>query len=228
MKLSRSRHVLALPIVLAGAGSALLGVCGPFVDTANDSFCPFVQELFALGITTGTTATTFSPSDPVSRLQMAAFLARTVDRVLLRGSRRAALEQFWTPMATTSLRRTALGWSPRFVKSDGTDLWVADAADDRLPACGDRRPLVEVWTGAGNATGLLVAIGRVYAANNVSPGNLYEIDPSQAAGAVTTISTGLGANPRSLAFDGTRSVREPGWIGLPSRPPARSLGQFRP
>ncbi|HKA35605.1 MAG TPA: S-layer homology domain-containing protein [Thermoanaerobaculia bacterium] len=68
--------------MLLGVSSALLGACGPFTDVAADVFCPFVLEIFYLGITTGTTATTYDPSSNVSRLQMAAFLSRTVDGVL--------------------------------------------------------------------------------------------------------------------------------------------------
>src|SRR6266545_3304462 len=102
MKPSRVGHrvpvVLSLlaAAVLGGASSAVLGLCGPFTDVAADSFCPLVLEIFYLGITTGTTPTTYDPSSSVSRLQMAAFLSRTVDRVAARGSRRAALNQFWT------------------------------------------------------------------------------------------------------------------------------------
>ena len=202
----RLRDVLAILVVLTGAASGLFGVCGPFVDTASDAFCPLVLEIFYLEITTGTTATTYDPSANVSRLQMAAFLSRTVDRALLRGSRRAALEQFWTPQAASSLRRVAVGSSPRFVKSDGMDLWVTDATDDTVSRVrGSDGRLLETWTGATNAFGVVVAIGRVYAAGfNLTPGRLYEIDPSQDAGAVTTVATNLGANPRSLAFDGIK------------------------
>jgi hypothetical protein len=45
--------------MLSGAGSVLFGTCGPFTDTAADAFCPFIQEVFFLGITTGTTPTTW-------------------------------------------------------------------------------------------------------------------------------------------------------------------------
>src|SRR6478672_3260145 len=83
---------LALAALLAGASSALLGVCGPFTDVTDATFCPFVLEIFTLGITTGTSPTTYDPASSVSRLQIAAFLSRTVDRVLLRGSKRAALD----------------------------------------------------------------------------------------------------------------------------------------
>ena len=77
-------------VVLLGASSALFGVCGPFTDVAADSFCPFVLEIFYLAITTGTTPTTYDPTSNVNRLQMAAFLSRSVDGVLRRGSRRVA------------------------------------------------------------------------------------------------------------------------------------------
>jgi hypothetical protein len=70
---------------------------------SDPSFCPFVLEIFSLGITTGATPATYAPTDSVTRLQMAAFLSRTVDGVLKRGSRRAALDQFWTPQNATVL-----------------------------------------------------------------------------------------------------------------------------
>ena len=61
--------------VCAGAASASLrATCGPFTDAAADAFCPFVLEILTLGITTGTTATTFDPTSDVTRLRMAAFL----------------------------------------------------------------------------------------------------------------------------------------------------------
>src|SRR5580765_2391786 len=110
--------------VSLGTGSALLGACGPFADVAADAFCPFVLEIFYLGTTTGTTATTYDPTANVSRLQMAAFLSRTVDGVLRRGSRRAALDQFWTTQNSTVLGVTSVGSSAKAVASDGADLWV--------------------------------------------------------------------------------------------------------
>src|SRR5262249_52926167 len=83
--------IAAAAALLTGAARGVLGTCGPFTDVAADVFCPFVLEIFYLGITTGTTATTYDPASNVSRLQMAAFLSRTVDGVLKRGSRRAIL-----------------------------------------------------------------------------------------------------------------------------------------
>src|SRR5215467_15860359 len=131
------RRLLLTPLVfagglLAGATAAVLGLCGPFTDVAADVFCPFVQEVFYLGITTGTTATTYDPTSNVTRLQMAAFLSRSVDVVLKRGGRRAALNQFWTTQNATVLGLTTVGLSPNLVACDGADIWVANADDNTV------------------------------------------------------------------------------------------------
>src|SRR6478735_7048998 len=115
--------------LLTGAAGALLGVCGPFADVSDATFCPFVLEIFTLGITTGTTPTTYDPASSVSRLQMAAFLSRSVDGVLRRGSRRAATDKFWTPQITTTFGLTSVGAAanPYGIRFDGADLWVANS-----------------------------------------------------------------------------------------------------
>ena len=41
--------------VAIGWTEAVLGICGPFTDVTDAAFCPFVLEIFYLGITTGTT-----------------------------------------------------------------------------------------------------------------------------------------------------------------------------
>ena len=53
----------------------------PFTDIGGVSFSAYgaIKDIFELGITTGTTATTFSPDSPVSRAQMAAFITRALD-----------------------------------------------------------------------------------------------------------------------------------------------------
>src|SRR6476660_720448 len=135
---------VALGALLLGASSALLGVCGPFTDVTDATFCPFVLEIFTLGITTGTSPTTYDPTSPVSRLQMAAFLSRTVDRVLLRGSKRAALDQFWTSPASGE---PTVGSNFVGIKSDGTDVWVADANPGTVQRIrGTDMKVLDTWT----------------------------------------------------------------------------------
>jgi hypothetical protein len=170
MRLSRSRQrvlvlfLLLAAAVLGGASSAVLGVCGLFTDVAADSFCPFVLEIFTLGITTGTTPTTYDPTTNVSRLQMAAFLSRSVDGVLKRGGRRAALRQFSTPQVGDFLGLTTVGSSPFSVECDGADVWVGlgggGGTVSRVRASDGK--LLETWTGAGGVNFILVALGRVF------------------------------------------------------------------
>src|SRR4249920_539426 len=176
--LRRGRSVAATAIfvitaVLGGAGSGLLATCGPFTDAAADSFCPFVLEIFYLGITTGTTPTTYDPTANVSRLQMAAFLSRTVDGALRRGSRRAALDQFWTTKNSTVMGLTTVGLDPILLASDGADIWVTNHGDDtvsRVRASDGKR--LETWTGATRAWAVLSAMGRVFVTGDTDPGRL--------------------------------------------------------
>jgi len=188
-----------------GAGGRLLGVCGPFTDVTDGVFCPFVLEIFTLGITTGTTATTYDPAGTVTRLQMAAFLSRTVDGVARRGARRAALNRYWTTESNSGLALTTMpSIVPEFAVSDGEDIWVALFSDgvSRVHASDGR--LLETWTGATNAVGVLSAIGRIFVSGFGDVGRLYRIDPSQAAGVVTTVASNVGTNPLQIAYDGSR------------------------
>ena len=195
----------AATALITGISQGLLANCGPFTDVAADVFCPFVLEIFYLGITTGTTATTYDPASNVNRLQMAAFLSRTVDGVLKRGSRRAILDQFWASQNSTVLGVTTIGAVGALLKSDGADIWVASqgAATVARVRASDGR-LLETWTGATGAYGVLVAMGRVFVTGNGNPGTLFRIDPTQTAGAVTTVASNLGVGARGIAFDGAR------------------------
>ena len=188
---------------------------------AADAFCPFVLEIFYLGITTGTTATTYDPAGNVTRLQMAAFLARSVDRTLARGSRRAALSQFFTPQNDQVLGLTAVGQTPLIVKSDGTDLWTAELATVGRVRASDGK-LLESWTGAVNAFGVLPAMGKILVTGAQPVGTLYVIDPSQPAGAVTVVASNLGNVPAGIAFDGARffTANESGSVSIVTPGPA--------
>src|SRR5579859_4248703 len=135
-RLLTSQKLLAAPLLIlvlaaGGAASFLLASCGPFTDVGT-LICPFVLELYYSGITAGTSATTFSPNDPVTRGQMAVFTSTALDLSLDRGGRRAALGQWWssTPQFASGLGITSVGTGPRSVQSDGSDLWVANNGSD--------------------------------------------------------------------------------------------------
>jgi hypothetical protein len=200
--------VMSIAALLVGGAGAVLGVCGPFTDVSDATFCPFVLEVFTLGITTGTSPTTYDPASAVSRLQMAAFLSRTVDRVLDRGSRRAALKRFYVTQNAQVLGMTTLVNFPQWVDSDGTDLWVTDPTGAGVVwrVRGSDGKLLETWTGSAGGQGIVAAMGRVVTGGDKfpDPGALYVIDPKQPAGAVTTVATNLGIRPRGIAFDGGR------------------------
>ena len=210
MRPTRSNlRLLAVSLAAAlslGGVRTVLGSCGPFTDFTDPTFCPFVLEIFTLGITTGTTPTTYDPAGNVTRLQMAAFLSRTVDGVVRRINRRGALAQFWTNTGGVNLNLTTVASHPIYAMSDGSDVWVSENPSgtiSRVRASDGRR--LETWTGAADAVGILPAVGRVYATGYESPNSkLYVIDPSQPAGAVTTVATNLGQNANALVFDGSR------------------------
>ena len=190
----------AILAALTGGAAAVLGTCGPFTDTANDGFCPFVLEIFYLGITTGTTPTTYEPTANVTRLSMAAFLSRTVDATLKRSSRRTVLRQFWSHVDI----QTPIGGTPSGAVSDGADIWVTDSTGGTVSRVkGSDGRLLETWTGATGARAPLSGGGFLVVAGVTNPGRLYVIDATLPAGAVTTVATNVGANPKGIDFDGT-------------------------
>src|SRR5262252_3855424 len=128
--MNRTRPTLAAgaAILLLAMASTRLpadsGTCGgvttslPFTDVAGNPFFCQIAEAFFSGLTNGTTPTTFSPSADVPREQMAAFVTRTQDAALRRGSRRAALKQWATPTVAAHLSGTSS--HPTCMESDGT------------------------------------------------------------------------------------------------------------
>jgi S-layer family protein len=211
----RSVALIAFIIGLITVSSQLradTGTCGgasitlPFTDVpgTNIFFCSIASVYFS-GLTNGTTATTYSPSANVTREQMAAFIARTLDQSLRRGSSRAPLGQWWTQATIPSTAMTQVGNFPLSVEFDGTDLWVANQTSgtvSRVRASDGR--LLGTWTGATFATSVLVARGRIFVTGFTGPGQLYSIDPTQPPGAVLLLSNELGGGPQGIAYDGSR------------------------
>src|ERR1700726_408818 len=111
-------------LVVAGLGLVALSStafasqpCGtgsypfPYADVASvtDPFCPGIMEAYVTGVSKGTSPTTFSPNNTVTRVQMTTFLQRSLDQGLMRASRRAALNQWWVPQDASSLQSIAIG-----------------------------------------------------------------------------------------------------------------------
>jgi YVTN family beta-propeller protein len=212
-KLSNCRIVSIAAMVLVVTASTRLnadtGSCGgvtttvPFTDVMGSPFFCQIAEAFFSGLTNGTTGTTYSPSQPVLREQMAAFVTRTLDQSLRRGSRRSMLDQYWTPASADGLGLTNVGSSPQHVASDGADLWVTTGnADTVIRVRASDGKLLETWTGASAAFNVLVARSLIFVTS--FSGNLYRIDPTQTAGAVTTLTTTPGGWSPGIAFDGAR------------------------
>lgn len=225
----RRAHLAALAgaaALFGGAVAGVLGDCGPFTDVGAGppNFCPFILELYYLGITAGTSPTTFAPNEPVTRGQMAVFLAKSLNHSLSRGSRRAALGQWWTPGTDSSLGQNPVAAAPTAVRSDGADLWIAHNFPShtvtRVRASDGR--VLEAWTGATRAVDAVVAMGRVFVAGNTNPGRIYMIDPTQPAGAVATVADALGASPNGIAFDGSRfwTANDSGSVSIVTPGPA--------
>ena len=199
-------------IAFLGIGFRVLADCSsfglPFTDLGSETtFCAAIAEAYYTGITNGTSATTFSPTDNVPRDQMVAFIDRGLDKGLSRDNRRTKLQQFWNgaPRWDLGFGLTAVGANPQFIASDGLDVWVSlydDATVYRVRASDGS--VQAHWTGATNGLGVLVALGRIFITGNTSPGNLYMIDPTAAPGAVTTVSNLLGIGPVGITFDGTK------------------------
>ena len=212
----RAALVIALVVIITIASTRLradTGACGgasislPFSDVPSSSvfFCSIAEAYFS-GLSNGTSGTTYGPGNLVTREQMAAFVSRTMDQSLKRGSKRADLNQPWTPtILPDSLGLTTVGDTPEFVESDGADLWVANySSGDVSRVRASDGKLLETWSHAPGAVGLLAAKGLIFATGYASPGKLYQINPTQPAGPVTTLTSGLGDFPRGISFDGTR------------------------
>src|SRR5262249_20470779 len=104
--------LLAVRAVLAGGAVRIVqDQCGPFTDV-TPAFCPYILELYYLGVTAGTSATTFSPDDPLTRGQGAVFVAKGLNQALARSSRRAALGQWWTAASAQAIGLTTVRATP--------------------------------------------------------------------------------------------------------------------
>jgi hypothetical protein len=194
------------------------GVDYPFpytdVSSVGPAFCPGIMEAYVTGVSKGTTPTTFSPDETVSRVQMTTFLQRSLDQGLARTSRRAALNQWW--ISQNAMQSVAVGSDPQACAADGEDIWTT-AIGVVVQVHANTGKVLGTWTGDG-ANGVVVALGRVFITGGDFPtGTLYMIDPTMAPGAATAVGT-LGGAPSGIAFDGsnlwTANTLTPGSVSI--------------
>jgi hypothetical protein len=219
MKLQQGQKIrglllLALIVSVTALSSNIkadTGNCGgvtitlPFNDVMSSPFFCQIAAAYFSGLTNGTgDGTTYSPTQTVTREQMAAFISRTMDQSLKRGSERAVAKKWFRPQNAASLTLTALSSSPQHVEFDGTDLWAVNLNGNVMRIRPGDSKILETWTGAASATCLVAAMGKIFITGQSSPGKLYMIDPTQAPGVITTLSSTLPNNTLGIAFDGSR------------------------
>lgn len=201
--------VLAACAVLAGGATRIVqDQCSPFADV-TPGFCPYILEVYHLGITAGTSPTTYSPNDPLTRGQAAVFIAKGVNQTLARSSRRAALGQWWAPSYfpwRQGLGVTSLPDPLGSLVCDGSDVWVGGSGGNVFRVRASDGKLLETWTIGKGASALLVAMGRIFIVGETSgpdPDSLFMIDPAAPAGAATEVAA-LPSFSVGLAFDGNQ------------------------
>jgi hypothetical protein len=196
----------AMNIAPAQAQELCGGVDYPFpytdVSGVGAAFCPGIMEAYVTGVSKGTTPTTFSPNETVSRVQMTTFLQRSLDQGLTRTNRRAALNRWWMPQNTAAMQTIAVGDQPDYCAADGENIWVSTYGTVAQVQPGTGK-ILGTWTGATSSYGVVVATGKVFVTDSTIPGGLYVIDPTQPPGAVTVAASNLGNHPVGIAFDGT-------------------------
>ncbi|HWP44249.1 MAG TPA: S-layer homology domain-containing protein [Blastocatellia bacterium] len=201
-----------LVVSLVGLSSRMqadTGTCGgasltlPFTDVAvsNIFFCSIAQAYFS-GLTSGTTATTYSPQDPVTREQMAAFTTRTLNQSLRRGSRRAALGR-WETTGPLLVKRSIIAGRITGVASDGHTIWVS-TSDNRVTRY-IATDFIEGYIGVTAPRSLIAIGGFVFIVGGTSPGLLYRLDPLKDPDfdpVVPLLSASLGDDPQGISSDG--------------------------
>jgi hypothetical protein len=189
--------VLVVAPMAGGAVAIVQDQCGPFTDV-SPALCPYVLEVYYLGITAGTSSTTYSPDAVMTRGQAAVFVAKGVNQALARSSRRAALGQWWTTESPDALGLTSVGAGPGACASDGTDVWTRVGAGIARVRASDGA-LLETWGAVNPGGSVLIAMGRIFFVS--FPGGLQMIDPAQPPGTASAVAQVNGAR---LAFDGER------------------------
>jgi hypothetical protein len=206
--------LILLMIALVGLSTRLqadTGNCNgatttlPFTDVqGNQFFCQIAAAYFS-GLTNGTSATTYSPTDPVPREQMAAFVSRTLDQSVKRSHTRAALGEWWTDQETSNfLFVTATGFhNPRFLACDGYTVWVSNTEGNSVSRVDIKTgTLICTRTGIPSPQQLVIVSGNVFVASFQSPGKIYHATMRDTSDGPMSLISNVGPNPAGITYDG--------------------------
>jgi hypothetical protein len=188
------------------------GSCGeatitlPFTDVQGNAFFCQIAAAYFSGLTNGTGAgTTYSPTAPVSREQMAAFTTRTLDQSLKRGNKRAALGEWWTNTSTNQRMSASTNQpNPRFLACDGLTVWVSNTDGNTMSRVDIRsQTLICTLTGIPTPQQMVIVSGLVYVASLQSPGKIYRAQLNFTFDrTMNEFAVNLGSNPQGITCDG--------------------------
>ena len=220
MKFNRSMGIRFLLLISVMANLANLsktiqaetGTCAgasitlPFTDVSSSSifFCSIGAAYFS-GITAGTSATTYSPAQDVTREQMAAFVSRTLEQSVKRGNPRAALGEWWTNQADNLRLNTNTGFhNPRFLACDGLTVWASNTEGNSVSRVDIKTgELICTLSGITFPEQIVIVGGFVFVASFQSPGKIYRASIRDTSdGSMIELFSNLGSNPGGITYDG--------------------------
>jgi len=140
----------------------------------------------------------------VTRDQMAAFITRTLDQSLSRGSRRAAMNRRWIPSNPAVLQRIPLREPSHRVQFDGTDIFVTGEREIFKINASAGYLIDGLELGVGGFRGILPLNGTVYFA--FRPGGLSyrKSGANSIEGGTQHVTNPLANFLDGIAFDGQR------------------------
>jgi hypothetical protein len=125
------RRKLLLGVALAlllFPGLIVLASNLPFTDVpASGPLHDAVSAIFGAGITSGTTATTYGPNDPVTRGQMAFLLGRGLPRLAYDEGALLGIDSNYKNVAVVTLDTGGIAGRTGFVKLDGSIVAIHDS-----------------------------------------------------------------------------------------------------
>ncbi|RPI20108.1 MAG: hypothetical protein EHM61_27725 [Acidobacteria bacterium] len=172
----------------------------PFTDANYGAFCSAIAQAYFTGLTNGTSPTTYGPTALVDRGMMAAFITRTMNQSLKRGSHRAAMGQWWTMRDLDGLAlygSTGTWGMPLTVATDGRNVWAGCTGGiGRLDV--GTGTVLNYYTVSGDVSGIVpVPQGTIFVAGTA----VYRLTPNGTAPQQAASLSGTG---KGIAFDGSR------------------------